>query len=89
MAFVYLDIGMSAFLERVHDAINVRHFMVGLVKAPLAAIIIGLIGCLEGLSVEGSAESLGMHVTISVVKAIFVVIVFDAMFAMFLSASGF
>ena len=89
MAFVYLDIGIAVFIERLHDAINLRHFLVGLVKAPLAAVIIGLVGCLEGLSVEGSAESLGKHVTTSVVKAIFLVIIFDAMFAMFLSASGF
>jgi phospholipid/cholesterol/gamma-HCH transport system permease protein len=89
MAFVYLDISLSVFVERLHEAINLRHFMVGLVKAPLAAVIIGLVGCLEGLSVEGSAESLGQHVTSSVVKAIFLVIIFDALFAMFLSASGF
>ena len=89
MSFVYLDISLSVFIERLHDAISLRHFLVGLVKAPLAAIIIGLVGCLEGLSVEGSAESLGVRVTSSVVKAIFLVIIFDAMFAMFLSASGY
>jgi phospholipid/cholesterol/gamma-HCH transport system permease protein len=89
MAFAYLDISLSVFVERLHEAINLRHFLVGLVKAPLAAVIIGLVGCLEGLSVEGSAESLGQHVTSSVVKAIFLVIIFDALFAMFLSASGF
>jgi phospholipid/cholesterol/gamma-HCH transport system permease protein len=89
MAFVYLDISIAVYIERLHDAINVRHFLVGLVKAPLAAVIIGLVGCLEGLNVKGSAESLGTHVTSSVVKAIFLVIIFDALFAMFLSASGF
>jgi phospholipid/cholesterol/gamma-HCH transport system permease protein len=89
MAFVYLDISLAVFIERLHDAVSLRHFMVGIVKAPLAAVIIGLVGCLEGLSVEGSAESLGVRVTSSVVKAIFLVIIFDAMFAMFLSASGF
>ncbi len=89
MAMVYLDISIPAYIERLHDAINVRHLLVGLVKAPLIALIIGLVGCLEGLSVEGSAESLGSHVTNSVVKAIFLVIIFDALFAMFLSASGY
>ena len=89
MAFAYLDISLSSYVERLHDAINVRHFLVGLVKAPLAAVIIGLVGCLEGLSVRGSAESLGTHVTSAVVKAIFLVIIFDALFAMFLSASGY
>ena len=57
-------------------------------KAPFAAVIIGLVGCLEGLRVEGSAESLGSHVTAAVVKAIFLVIIIDAVFAMFLSGLG-
>jgi len=89
MALAYLDISIAAYIERLHDAVSLRHFLVGLVKAPLAALIIGLVGCLEGLSVRGSAEALGSHVTSSVVKAIFLVIIFDASFAMFLSASGF
>lgn len=89
MALAYLDISIPAYIERLHDAINIRHFLVGLAKAPLIALIIGLVGCLEGLSVQGSAESLGAHVTSSVVKAIFLVIIFDALFAMFLSASGY
>ena len=89
MALAYLDISIPVYVERLHEAISVRHFLVGLVKAPLIALIIGLVGCLEGLSVQGSAESLGAHVTSSVVKAIFLVIIFDALFAMFLSASGY
>lgn len=89
MSYAYLDISVSAYIDRLHDAVSLRHFMVGIVKAPLAAVIIGLVGCLEGLSVRGSAESLGVHVTAAVVKAIFLVIIFDALFAMFLSASGF
>jgi phospholipid/cholesterol/gamma-HCH transport system permease protein len=89
MALIYLDISLPVFIERLHDAINLRHFLVGLVKAPFAALIIGLVGCREGLSVAGSAESLGGRVTSSVVKAIFLVIIFDALFAMFLSASGY
>ncbi len=89
MAFAYLDISLAAYIERLHDAISLRHFLVGLIKAPLAAVIIGLVGCLEGMKVQGSAESLGVHVTSAVVKAIFLVIIFDALFAMFLSASGF
>ncbi|WP_170937328.1 MULTISPECIES: ABC transporter permease [Rhodomicrobium] len=89
MAMVYLDISIPAYIDRLHDAVSLRHLLVGLVKAPLAALIIGLVGCLEGMSVSGSAESLGTHVTSSVVKAIFLVIIFDAMFAMYLSASGY
>lgn len=89
MALVYLDVDLAVYVQRLHDAISLRHFAVGLVKAPLAALIIGLVGCREGLAVSGSAESLGLNVTGAVVKAIFLVIVFDALFAMFLSACGF
>lgn len=88
MAMVYLGLDIPAYLEALHGALDIRHFLAGMVKAPIAALIIGLVGCLEGLKVTGSAESLGFHVTSAVVKAIFLVIVFDAVFAMFLSAAG-
>jgi len=61
---------------------------VGLIKAPFMALIVGLIACVEGLKVEGSSESLGRHTTMSVVKAIFLVIVVDGFFAMFFAAIG-
>ncbi len=89
MAWVYLGYDMDIFAQRLHDAINLRHFLVGIVKAPFAALIIALVGCLEGLRVQGSAESLGLQVTRAVVKAIFLVIVMDAVFAIFLSAAGY
>lgn len=88
MAKVMLGIDTPAYLDALHSATDTRHFVAGLIKAPFAALIIGLVGCLEGLKVSGSAESLGIHVTSAVVKAIFLVIIFDAMFAMFLSAIG-
>lgn len=89
MAKVVLGLGPAAYIDFLHDAVDVKHFVAGMAKAPFAALIIGLVGCLEGLKVEGSAESLGFHVTSAVVKAIFLVIVFDAIFAMFLSTVGF
>jgi len=89
MAWLYLGYDMEVFGQRLHDAINLRHFLVGIVKAPFAALIIALVGCLEGLRVQGSAESLGFQVTRAVVKAIFLVIVMDAVFAIFLSAAGY
>lgn len=88
MARVMLGLDVATYMDALHGAVDMRHFMAGLVKAPFAALIIGLIGCLEGLKVSGSAESLGFHVTSAVVKAIFLVIIFDALFAMFLSAIG-
>jgi len=77
------------FLQRLNSAVSAKHLYVGLIKAPFAALVIGLVGCLEGMRVEGSAESLGTQVTAAVVKAIFLVLVLDGIFAIFLSASGF
>ena len=88
MAFAVLGLDTTNYLDKLHEAVDFQHFMAGMIKAPFAAIIIGLVGCLEGLKVEGSAESLGKHVTSAVVKAIFLVIILDAIFAMFLSGIG-
>ena len=59
--------------------------MVGMVKAPVFAFLIALVGCFEGLNVEGSAESVGRQTTMSVVEAIFLVIIFDAAFSIMFS----
>jgi phospholipid/cholesterol/gamma-HCH transport system permease protein len=88
MAFVVLGLDTSNYLDKLHEAVDYLHFLAGMIKAPFAAVIIALVGCLEGLKVEGSAESLGKHVTSAVVKAIFLVIILDAVFAMFLSGIG-
>jgi phospholipid/cholesterol/gamma-HCH transport system permease protein len=88
MAFGVLGLDLSTYMEKLHEAVDFQHFLAGMIKAPFAAVIIALVGCLEGLKVEGSAESLGTHVTSAVVKAIFLVIVLDAVFAMFLSGIG-
>jgi len=88
MAFGVLGLDFSTYIDKLHEAVDFQHFLAGMIKAPFAAIIIALVGCLEGLKVEGSAESLGTHVTAAVVKAIFLVIVLDAVFAIFLSGIG-
>jgi len=88
MAFAVLGLDLQTYLEKLREAVDMQHFMAGMIKAPFAAVIIGLVGCLEGLRVQGSAESLGTHVTAAVVKAIFLVIILDAVFAMFLSGIG-
>ncbi|MCA1481536.1 ABC transporter permease, partial [Bradyrhizobium sp. NBAIM08] len=54
---------------------------VGMVKAPVFAMLIALVGCFEGLRVSGSAESVGQMTTRSVVEGIFLVIIFDALFS--------
>lgn len=89
VAQLYLGLDTATFVERLLDVNVLKHLTVGLVKTPLAAIIIGLIGCLEGLRVRGSAESLGRHVTSAVVKAIFLVICADGLFAIFIAGMGY
>ncbi len=78
-----LDISPTMFITRFHDLAAVRHFWVGMSKAPLFAFLIAAIGCLEGFKVSGSAESVGTHTTSSVVQAIFVAILVDALAAIF------
>jgi phospholipid/cholesterol/gamma-HCH transport system permease protein len=87
-AWLYGGIQPDAFLSRLREAISINHFTVGLVKAPFMALIIGIIACVEGAAVEGSAESLGKHTTASVVKSIFFVIVVDGLFAIFFASIG-
>ncbi len=86
VAWIYGDISPDVYLSRLRASIAFNTFMVGLIKAPFMALVIGLIACMEGLAVKGSAESLGRQVTASVVKAIFMVIVLDGIFAMFFAA---
>ena len=63
-------------------------FEVGMIKSPFMALAIGLVACTEGMKVRGSAESLGLQTTTSVVKSIFLVIVMDGLFAVFFSSIG-
>jgi phospholipid/cholesterol/gamma-HCH transport system permease protein len=88
VAWLYGGVDPEAFLLRLRDAISINHFTVGLIKAPVMAAVIGLVACVEGLAVQGSAESLGKHTTASVVKGIFFVIVMDGVFAIFFASIG-
>ena len=85
---VALDISPAMFLSLLQSDIGVQHFLVGMVKAPIFAFLIAAIGCLEGFKVSGSAESVGAHTTSSVVQSIFVVIVLDAVAALFFMEMG-
>ena len=76
-----LGIPPEAYFARMDATIQLRHFLVGMAKAPLFAVIIALVGCLEGLQVEGTAQSVGERTTSSVVQAISLVIVLDAIMA--------
>jgi phospholipid/cholesterol/gamma-HCH transport system permease protein len=81
VAKVQLDITPAQFLERLHEEVDVRHYLVGLFKGPFFAFIIAAIGCFRGFQVSGNTESIGRYTTISVVNAIFLVIAMDAIFS--------
>ncbi|MFQ5785159.1 MAG: MlaE family lipid ABC transporter permease subunit [Alphaproteobacteria bacterium] len=88
MAWLGLGITPLQFVERLNDAVPIWSFWVGIIKAPVFAFVIGMVGCFEGMEVAGSAESVGRHTTKAVVESIFLVIVFDAAFSVFFSFLG-
>jgi phospholipid/cholesterol/gamma-HCH transport system permease protein len=88
VAWFYGGMSPAIFIARLQEAISVTHFEVGIVKAPFMALVIGIVACSEGLRVKGSAESLGLQTTTSVVKSIFLVIVLDGVFAIFFASIG-
>ena len=87
-AQLYAGMSPDVFLARLKEAISITHFKVGMIKAPFMAVVIGIVACTAGLSVKGSAESLGLQTTASVVKSIFLVIVLDGLFAVFFASIG-
>lgn len=83
VAATAMEISPALFISRFQETMVVQHFWAGLIKAPFFAFVIAVIGCYQGMEVEGSAESLGQRTTLSVVQALFLVILIDAFFAMF------
>jgi phospholipid/cholesterol/gamma-HCH transport system permease protein len=88
MSWVELGISPAMFRTRLVEGTDVSHVMVGMVKAPVFALIIGIIGCHAGMQVESNAESLGRQTSNAVVAAIFAVIVADAGFSIFFAQLG-
>jgi len=86
----YFDLGttLPAFLRELQQALHVQTLMVGLVKAPVFAFVIALVGCYEGFQVERNAASVGLLTTRSVVESVFLVIVLDAAFSVMFSVLG-
>lgn len=82
VALMALEIPLEQYLGIVAD-VPLKHYLVGLVKAPIFAFVVAVIGCMEGFRVSGSAESVGQHTTSSVVQSIFMVILLDAVAALF------
>ncbi|WP_339758738.1 ABC transporter permease [uncultured Hoeflea sp.] len=89
VSWSYSGITPDVFITRLREAIDITTVASGMIKAPFMALIIGIVASVEGMKVGGSAESLGRRVTASVVKAIFVVILVDGLFAMFYAAIDF
>jgi phospholipid/cholesterol/gamma-HCH transport system permease protein len=81
MARSKLDVSFDVFINRLGDSISLSSFLTGIVKAPVFAAIIALVGCFQGFQVGGSADSVGRQTTLSVVQAIFLVILADALFS--------
>lgn len=77
----YLGISPTMYFSRIAEEVPVKHFWAGMEKAPVFALVLAVIACKQGLSVGGDVSSLGRHVTSSVVQAIFMVILLDALFA--------
>lgn len=88
MSWIELGVSPAVFQTRLVSNTDVWHFGVGMIKAPFFALIIGIIGCYEGMKVGGDAESLGRLTSASVVLSIFMVIVMDAMFSIFFAVVG-
>ena len=88
VCWLYGGIDPDIYIQRLKEAISLDTFKVGMIKAPFMALVIGAVACVEGLAVKGSAESLGLQTTASVVESIFLVIVLDGCFAIFFASIG-
>jgi phospholipid/cholesterol/gamma-HCH transport system permease protein len=87
VCWLYAGINPGIFMTELRD-LSFNHFIVGMSKAPFMALVIAIVASVEGLRVKGSAESLGLQTTVSVVKAIFAVIILDGVAAVFFASMG-
>jgi len=83
-----LNISMGLFLQRVYEVLEVKHYLLGMMKGPVFAFLIASVGCFRGFQVSYSTESVGLHTTASVVNSIFLVIAFDALFSVIFTEFG-
>jgi len=80
-ASMQLGISMTQFIDRLYEVLEVKHYLLGMIKGPVFAFIIAAVGCFRGFQVSDNTESIGLHTTASVVNSIFLVIAFDALFS--------
>ena len=83
-----LGINTTQFLDRLQNAVDVKHYIVGIFKGPFFAFIIAAIGCFRGFQVSENTESIGRYTTMSVVNAIFLVVAVDALFSVIFTELG-
>lgn len=83
-----IDMPLPEYLERARHAITWKDFLVGMIKAPVFAFVIAQVGCMHGLKVSGSSESVGKETTASVVKSIFLVLILDGLFSIYFQKVG-
>lgn len=88
VAMVQLDLSPVEFIQRFGAVVDPIHFWVGLIKAPVFALIIVNVGCMQGLLAKGGAEAVGHRTTRSVVQSIFLVIIVDALFSILFAQLG-
>lgn len=88
LCWISMDIPPITFIQRIREVVPLTDLYVGLVKAPVFGLIIAMSGCFQGMQVEGNAEEVGLRTTSAVVQAIFLVIVLDAIFAVFFTWIG-
>ena len=89
MSVALIDVSFAQYWRILNSAVSLNTFLVGIIKAPVFALLIAMVGCFEGLRVSGSAESVGRLTTRAVVEGIFLVIIFDAFFSVLFSYLGF
>lgn len=87
-ASMQLDISMGLFTQRLYEVLEVKHYLLGMMKGPVFAFLIAAVGCFRGFQVSYSTESVGLHTTASVVNSIFLVIAFDALFSVIFTELG-
>lgn len=88
MCWAGLEIPPVTFFQRLQEVVPMTDVYVGLVKAPVFGLIVGMSGCFQGMQVSGNSEDVGIKTTAAVVQAIFLVIVLDAFFAVFFTSIG-
>ncbi|MDD4506707.1 MAG: ABC transporter permease [Sulfurospirillaceae bacterium] len=88
IASTKLGVSFEEFIDRIQETVALKHFIIGLVKAPIFGAIIATIGCFRGFQIDSSTESVGKYTTISVVNAIFWVIAMDALISVLLTEMG-